>query len=386
MLNQNDRYKTYIMNLEILAPTFIGGGENSLINKSQYIYDKKQRLLKVIDEYKWAQFLDRYGLFDLFHEYLKRNSNKPIDIFEWIDMIKNRIKLKFNNQEINKCIKYSIDVGNIDSKELNDVNRFIRNGMGLPYIPGSSIKGALRTIIIATEIMRNKHEYSNYLKEIMKNIEPKVRKKELSYIIKNIESKALKNNKNIKRLQGLSISDTRNIDNNDLILLQKVDLTLTRKKEDRHKLPIYREYIKPNTILQFSIGIDTVLLREINIKNFDDLIRRINEFSNLLIGKNGIFRVFNKLNEYLPSKANELDANLLFLGGGSGFHTKTLIGALAQDDREILEITKKILHKSNKNGILSHRGDNIISPRTLKLANYKSRDQIVGLCNLKQVD
>lgn len=44
---------------------------------------------------------------------------------------------------------------------LNDIHTFIKDSEGRMYIPGSSLKGAFRTAIIATMIRKDRRRYEN---------------------------------------------------------------------------------------------------------------------------------------------------------------------------------------------------------------------------------
>ena len=147
-------YKVYKMSLTTLSPIFIGSGEE--LNKSMYVYNNRE--IMIIDERKLIkELLLRKGLYESFlnecysgnlnlTNFLERHLNgyKDMDIYKYKIMSYSDVKtnLKFNN-----------------------INTFIKSSNGKPYIPCSSIKGAIRTAIIANEIYNNKEKYIKLFKD-----------------------------------------------------------------------------------------------------------------------------------------------------------------------------------------------------------------------------
>lgn len=58
------------------------------------------------------------------------------------------------------------------------VKECIHDGRGLPYIPGSSIKGAIRTAVLATEIEGNENDYIEYLQKKKEEVDNRRCKKD----------------------------------------------------------------------------------------------------------------------------------------------------------------------------------------------------------------
>ena len=53
--------------------------------------------------------------------------------------------------EVEKCSLVKTKIGS-DKKDLNDLHPFMRHPDGTVYIPGSSIKGAMRTALLFSEV------------------------------------------------------------------------------------------------------------------------------------------------------------------------------------------------------------------------------------------
>ncbi len=72
----------------------------------------------------------------------------PIDLFEFLENLGNERKIP--NIPLKDLCDYTINTFDLDEKKerLNDIHLFMKNIYQQPYIPGNSLKGALRTALI----------------------------------------------------------------------------------------------------------------------------------------------------------------------------------------------------------------------------------------------
>lgn len=384
MSQEIKNYKVYKMSLTTLSPVFIGSGDE--LNKSMYVYNDNE--IMVIDERKLInELLLRKGLYEGFlnecssgdlnlTDFLKKNLNG----YEDIDIYKYKIK------------SYSdIKTG----KKLNNINAFIKSSNGKPYIPGSSIKGAIRTAIISGEIMNNKNKYNNILKNIIsgKNIYNE------NYIVDNIS-----NNFNIKNIfNKISVSDTNDIDIDNLCICKRYDIST--HLETGHELPIYMELLKPRLKFNF-------LLTLYSSFSINDLSKYFNNFYNDNANDNTLYSNYLSLINIFKDKAeknphylyfNDMDIiPNIFIGGANGFLTKSVIYSIRKmkndnndiiNKSQIIDYVKKYLDKKftkidkeSKKRIAQHNHvkiDEKISPRTLRLVKYNGLYIALGMCNIK---
>ncbi len=368
--------QTYKMNLKTIYPVYIGGGEDCKLSKLQYYFHKESQKFCIIDEQKFARFLVKKGLLDSFVEFVK--SEKNPQLWQW-----------FKNKDLK--ITPQIDIFSTISsikaqpRELNDVRLFIKNSNGNPFIPGSSIKGAIRTALLHSYIMQNKEMLSSKYWNNLKQALISGNKHNCSNIIANIEKDAFSlgkfNTKEIDSIfRGLSISDSKEIDKKYLYLSKKEDLAANGQKPKG--LPLYREYLKPFVDVKFLITIDKNIfpytIEEIlsQLSGFtkfqDELIR--NHYDNLDVSE-----------IYIPLDETE-NAPLpnLCLGGGSGYLTKTIVYSIAPSFKDAKDTIAQFLDKAfRKKPAHNHvERDTKISPRALKLVKDNGDYLCIGWCNL----
>ncbi|NLL80843.1 MAG: type III-A CRISPR-associated RAMP protein Csm5 [Tissierellia bacterium] len=388
-------YKTYSMKLKIISPTFISGGEDSRINRSQYIYDSSNNLLKIVDERKLAKFLGKRNLLGLYYDYVtglndntieEENKNEnSINLGQWYNSISSTEKF---NGDIDECIKYTIDVSNIKKNQLNDVVCFIKNIQGQPYIPGSSIKGSITNALLVNYIYKNRNKYIDYWEEIKRESN---NKKISKWNIKNIEGRLIKEifdysiegkrgKKHLYRgMSGLSISDTSSFDRQGMKLFQRKDVTLTDEYDNL--LPIFRECLVSPAEGTFKLSLDTSKLNpNLGLESIEEIYEALQTQFELLLGKDGVFRAFYNLDEYISFDAHA--KGNIFIGGGTGYLAKTIMLALAPDKDELLKVVRNLIHRDWP-VILIHKNDRIISPRTLKVSNDEGKDILNGVCRIE---
>lgn len=152
---------------------------------------------------------------------------------------------------------------------LNEIHAFIKNAYQEPYVPGSSIKGALRNVIENTRDDANGNEL----------------------------------------FRRIRVSDSQPIDRNQLMICKR--WSYDESKELLKELNLYRESLKPLTDVYFTVsaeGSDVCYF----IDNFEKLVNDFNDqyYERFLYGLPQEYR------QNLPGISS------IYLGGGSGFWTK----------------------------------------------------------------
>ena len=367
--------------LTCISPVHIGNGE--ILKPIDYIYDKENQRVLFLDEHKWKVYLSEHQLMEPFCHYLQKEE-KEKNLWTWIE---NQQIPQEDIQRITKSTSH-ISAENASglkaAKSGNEIQRFIKDGMGRPYIPGSSIKGCFRTSLLAYWINKNKLEARRYWRDIAKY--KKEDKKCINRSMKYLENQAflcLKNPR-IKYpgmtqscLRGLSISDAVCVEDEvDTVILRKIDAVATSLQEN--KISVFRECLPPGTKLRFSITFDQLMMREMGITSLAEVIRASRKFTKGILDKQK--EIFEKT--YTAEFKHAELADML-LGGGTGFQSKTIIYNLASSFEEGRQTVANKLY--NQFGKYHDCRDTQISPRTLKLTRTTNDRWIMGLCSLKEV-
>lgn len=395
MKQEIKNYKVYRMSLTTLSPIFIGSGEE--LNKSMYVYKGKE--ISVIDERKLTKKL--LSIRGLYENFLSECFSGNLNLTDFL-------KKNLYGYEKMDIYKYNvISYSDVKTKgKLNNINTFIKSSNGNPYIPGSSIKGAIRTAIIANEIYLNKEKYIDFFKyknpinnlednkNPIKNLENKV----LSNIFSNFSYKFKKDDKDEVKpnilFKFLHVSDTNEVALDNLFIGKQYDFSTKGNK--LNELPIFMEFIRPKTKFNFILSLDKSVVDYFDIKNIMRNIR--NYFRQYFYCISKINDLLFKLLENKEIKHNlfntleDLKFNA-FIGGHNGYLTKNILYSICCqfenntvsgiiNQEEIIYILKKHLdikfskHRHSKE-------DNIMSPRTLKLTKYEETLFNIGICNIK---
>lgn len=131
------------INIKTLSPVHIGNGNNNLKNNMDFVYisDSGDSYLAVIDINKVAEIVGERNIEKLvacideernLQEFIKRVAPKDTDVDEYAK----------------RFIYYPASCNNL--KGNTTMKEAIHDGMGNAYIPGSSLKGAIRTALTST--------------------------------------------------------------------------------------------------------------------------------------------------------------------------------------------------------------------------------------------
>ncbi len=371
--------KNFQMTLEVLSPIFIGSGEQLLKKEYLCVPSKSEEMnILVPDLSKLYLFFENRGIGKVFEEYLKSSSTRNRNLDDLLS------EYGISLESISECISYRYSVIPAKSPEikLRDINTFIKDAFGRPYIPGSSLKGMLRTALLFHRITKTPNDYSSVKNSIEETFEKgKTKQKGRSYLQKensNLESAAFhtlkKNTKNKSNavnssFQGLIVSDSEPLELSDLTLGQKIDVSLSGKEKP---LPIFREMLKPGVKARFTITLD----EDICGFSMEEIFEALNYFHECN-------------NDYFYSRFQRwnMGEDIVYLGGGVGFSSKTVVDALFPKKEEGLKVKNRIFKETLGRKYSEHHHEEDINlkiaPHMCKCTRYNQRLYNVGIAQLR---
>lgn len=267
-------YKEYNLKIRTLGPVHIGSS-NSYTAK-EYIYESHlNENGREINEYYFPDMAKLYVKLNpsqqkSFETFLGQNSKNSRKAVRLVDFLAD---INFTDRDLDgfkiKSTGYESDQPN----KLNEVNQFIRDGRGDAYIPGSSLKGALRTILVNQKFRRD-------------------------FRLKDPENSIF---------SDIRVSDSKPIDPKNLIITQKWD---AQKNRDPKGLPVFRESIKPWTRIDFTITVTSQEAAEL-VEGLEGYAKQMYEWYKYYF-----------LNEFDEELIQDNFWAPLYIGAGSGLWTK----------------------------------------------------------------
>lgn len=410
------QFETAKMCLKVVTPINIADG--IVLGAKDYLYDSSRQKVYFLNLHQWHMFIYKHMLLEKYESYLANFRDKQ-SLLEWLRM------QGYDIDDVHTVITSEAQatvnlMDNEKKKTLNDINRHIQQPDGSLYVPGSSIKGVFRTAILYSLLQKRqdiKSKYWCYIKQqvdIIKTLLEEERKprelqimpysvikkkkdqaaKEIDKLTASLESELLHtlrlkddkerniSNKNTvcSAMRGLQVSDTYASRNMQTAILQKVDGGFDKfGKASPKKLPIFRECMLPKAELFFDVKIEKAVMSTIGINTVDDLLKATHSFFAAVTDL--LQQAFEK--EYQEAFQGVAAGNM-FLGGNTGFLSKTLLAMLAPDKDTAKNTIKVLLDKSFKNHKHLLR-DKIIAPRTLKCTNYNGKLMLMGVAEVRKV-
>lgn len=410
------QFETAKMCLKVVTPVNISDG--IVLGAKDYLYDSRRQKVFFLNLHQWHMFIYKHMLLEKYESYLANFRDKQ-SLLEWLQM------QGYDIDDVRTVITSEAQatvnlMDNEKKKTLNDINRHIQQPDGSLYVPGSSIKGVFRTAILYKLLQKRqdiKSKYWCYIKQqvdIIQMLLEEERKprelqimpysvikkkkdqatKEIDKLIASLESELLHSlclkddkernisNKNAvcSAMRGLQVSDTYASRKMQTAILQKVDGGLDKLvKASPKKLPIFRECMLPEAELFFDVKIEKAVMGTIGINSIDDLLKATHSFFAAVTDL--LQQAFGK--EY-QEVFQGVAAGNMFLGGNTGFLSKTLLAMLAPDKDTAKNAIKVLLDKSFKNHKHLLR-DKVIAPRTLKCTNYNGKLMLMGVAEVRKV-
>ncbi len=318
-------YKTYRIKIITLTPVHIGNGREML---NEYDYAIRNGRTWRINE---NALLDTQSVEDP-HQAAILATTKPAELLNPQDFTENSPFFRY----ILKGTPKSQAEGAVVREQIKDV--FDR-----PYIPGTTIKGALRTAL-AWHLWKKK------------NLRPEISKLGGSpkFAASRYERELFGKNPNYDLLRALQVSDSAPLDTSVLMLVNVRVLTHSSKPGS----PVEVEAIRRDTVIESEIKLDTVLFsqwaRESNfnlpnadvLKNFTAIARQYSRevIKRELIWASGLPKGNNIVKHYEIMRDYRLQPNQFYLqlGWGGGWEQKTFGNHLKADEAFMRTILKPI--------------------------------------------
>ncbi len=367
--------KHYNLRITALSPIHVGDGGK--LGKKEYIQYGNSGPVIVPDTAKMFVDLQRGRLDGAYEEFMLSNYNS--DLGQWLN------SRRINEQYVKRWEMYRMDPGDAFVRRTNgggatpkEILTFMKDPYGNPYIPGSALKGMLRTALICQRISREPERYKDKISGITssasygknRNTYLKSETAALEAAVFNTLGRAdRKDNAVNSIMSGFIVSDSKPIQLSQLVLAQKIDYTLRGQEKP---LPILREALKPGSQIDFELTIDT----EICKITIEEVLSALDYFQQ---------EVYKSFYSRFGRGANA--KGTVWLGGGCGFLSKTILYPIC--GKEAVKITDKVFQTTlGKNyDTHKHRNDisNGVAPHVCKCTRYGGKLYDMGMGKIELI-
>ncbi len=338
----------YRLTLTAVGPVFVGDGRQ--LTKSEYYYDAPRGLVVIPDQARLFDWILRRGAEDRYEGFVLSGRSNLRDFLQGE---------RVTPEELGELELYRVDPGNAltGNRPLQNLSLFRRDVQNRPYIPGSSLKGALRTLLLQ-RLLRQ----SPWQRPVDLEGRAPAREIEDALLSSDGRSGALHS-----RMRGVLVSDSVPLQNSDLVLCAKED----RAPNGRESvLNLVRECLRPGTRVSFALTVDRrfwpgdfgALLEQSLRDSWDWYCQK---YLSRFPGAPDVHRL-------------RQEGPILFVGGGSGYFSKSIAYYAAPWDRVVAGMAG-----SRKYAVRNRRDVEVgIFPHMLKYTTCQGQKQLLGACRL----
>ncbi len=317
------RYK-----LTVLSPIHIGGLESE-VNNMEFFYDS--RYLYNVSEVQMAKALSDEGLMEEFINFMSSGRDSLQGYFQALPLA-NKEALK-KRLQVKKILLTEVPIKRINSFRPFKEDPLTRE----PYIPGSSIKGALRGDILFL-LIDKKLLKSEEIARAVQRSRGSDRRRIGNMVNRLLESADLEHTRQRQHkdwLRALKVSDAFCQDKESSSIREVKVTSLNRNGNGYHwgarEASIYVEALKPETVFTFTVEIDRWLLKVMESRRpaqFDlqDIFNNKIKFQYLDAAEQAFWNRANVSFMIAKQKSHISDGANLRLGWGSGY-LGTTVGA-----------------------------------------------------------
>ena len=357
--------------LTIKSPLYIGSGEK--LSAMEYILDDRgtvhiPSVPDMVDAFSnaWQRGLSE----DFLRFVMSPGKGKQLSDF----IRQRRIAL----EPLPKWVRYSVKAQR-DIRGMNTFLTFIKNPDGQAYIPGSSIKGALRTALIAArmgdsdkaalvrELNNNPSaRWADYIEQILRVLPLKLDRQD------QLDRKNAAND----LLKTIEISDSVPFPADALTVCRRHWLSADGE-ERQSRSPIYMECLRPGVQTHFYLTIDHSLW-PVNEDAVTTLRQALCEWDALCR------RVHQDYFERSLVDVGPFEGAPVVLGGGTGFHRKSLVYKTSAYPEQAAQLAHEVLRRqfTTKRGCTYKPHGARTAPYLFKTARFDGEYYPMGVCEL----
>lgn len=349
--------------LTVRGPLHIGDGK--FCDKKEYLYNPRNRMVSFLDENRFFLFLAERGLTDAYESFMLAGTGNLYSF------LRNECGLRSN--EIQALTRSTLSAADAldENHSLKRIHTFMRSTCGQAYVPGSSLKGALRTAWLLGPILQDTRPH------VLPQPRPpffEVPFPEEAYAnLLSFKQASERDRKNAVNsiFRGVSIADSSPIADKNMILCSKSDVFTNGTVNLINT--VCRECVCPGTQIRFRVTLDQSILQ--NRITRESLQKAVLQFDQYYQETYLSHFAAPKRAQALPSKP------WLLLGGGAGYFSKTLSYPYLGPEKALPwvadQLARKASHHKHEKDV--QRG---ISPHTVKYGQYHGQLYPFGACEV----
>jgi len=367
------------VSLTTVSPVYIGASNAEKLSKRECIFDRNNGILYIPDLPQLIEAIEKKGRLNDFETFLLQEQSQQGDRVTLRDFLRN---INLPLQPDAPWVRYRLQTASAEYTAFNTINCFIKNAQGQPYIPGSSIKGAIRTALLAA---RSREED---LLRMTQNAEMNPKNKwpgPEEYPLRSlrfITEERKRNDAVNDLLRAVQISDSSPFSLDSLVVCKKLELSSNGEvhgdtqgaRTGRSSPPLYRECLLPEEETHFYITIDNNIAR--GLLSLDQITQALEAW--FALQRKRYDDQFQW--DTVPLHGMDCPGIPIILGGGVGFQSKSLVYKLADPEKTraaVHAILKAQFYKTYK----SYADDP--APYRMKIAQIGQRYYPMGRCALQ---
>ena len=349
--------EVYDLTLTTRTPLFVGSGEK--YTKNQYVYNNAVILL---DEEAFFHTLVEKGYIDDYESFMQGQNG---DLRRFLNDHHLMTNKRVQDNLISRIIKTEANF------KPGDLYLFQRNANGA-YVPGSSVKGALRTVWLMHRVLEDKRPHT-----LPPANSAKIAFPEKDYVnllsLRKDENGAIADDMVNSIFRGISVSDSRPIPDK-IFIGKKYDVSQSSKE---NSVNVYRECVIPGVSLHFKLTLDQSILKGRITK--ESLLEDIKVFDHYY--KKTYEDKFKRPQNAYAITAESAKGGMLILGGGAGFFSKSLAYPYLKE-QSLDWVSQRLDKLFGENGNHGKGKEKEISPHMMKYTSYNGQLYPYGYCEV----
>lgn len=413
-------FENYTFTLETLSPLRIGSGEK--LDSKQYYLDDDHILR--LDQRKWTKLLSRKRLVDKYTNAILKGT----DLHTFVQEYRRYISLsELKDAALYQAPVYRLPYDLQNKEKTPYLHLFQSDSEGNPYIPGSSLKGAIVASLLAVYYediftekqrkgdkqrkgnkQRKEDEQQKGFEDAVHSMKESIQRKHAWKAVDAEAKEALKpmfpdlaakyidpeNKRVIYLLQSIRVSDSDPIQREKLAVCEKADVfPIDERFADgtwkvSEKNPgIFHESLIPGTKVTFRLSIDEGKLKLFrkDMTAKDAIMWITNALNTFRAQQDEVYtqKFVKKVNGTIDQLVQDVvlnDTNHFYFGAGVGWVNKTLTYSIFGNEPDTVGFVADFLDLQFGRNKHEDDVDLGVSPHKLKCVYYKDERHLMGHC------